>query len=102
MPAGMDMTSPDPSPASTTITEFSSAKFAVTVVAASTVTVHASLPPHAPVQPANVEPLSAVAVSVTIVPDGNCSLHVAPQSMPAGVDVTVPVPLPPSTTVNAT
>src|SRR5512141_2506407 len=41
---------------------------AVTVLAASTVTTHAAVPTHAPVQPSKVEVASGVAVSVTDVP----------------------------------
>lgn len=43
-------------------------KAAPTDFAASTVTTHAPVPVHAPLQPANVEPDAAVAVSVTEVP----------------------------------
>ena len=42
----------------------------------------------------NVEPGAGVAVSVSCVPSANASLQSVPQSMPAGVDVIVPVPLP--------
>ena len=52
-----------------------------------------------PVQPAKTEPASAVAVSVTAVPELTEALHVAPQLIPP--PVTVPVPLPPFTTVSA-
>jgi hypothetical protein len=41
---------------------------AVTDSAALIVIVHAPVPVHAPLQPPNVEPLPAVAVSVTLVP----------------------------------
>jgi hypothetical protein len=43
-------------------------KTAFTDLAASTVTTQAPVPMHAPLQPANVEPGDAVAVSVTGVP----------------------------------
>ena len=68
---------------------------AVTVVAAVTVTVHAPVPLHPPpLQPANVEPAAAAAVSVTAVPWSKLAAQVAPQSIPAGDDVTVPLPVP--------
>ena len=67
---------------------------AVTVVAPLTVTAHVPVPEQAPLQPAKVEPLAAVAVSVTLVPDATDSAHVAPQLMPAGALVTVPEPVP--------
>jgi len=53
-------------------------------------------PVQAPDQPAKVELVAALAVSVTWVPEGNVALHVDPQLMPAGLLVMVPVPLPES------
>jgi hypothetical protein len=52
------------------------------------------VPVHAPDQPANVELLFGAAVSVTMVPLLKLALHVAPQSMPAGLLVTFPAPAP--------
>ena len=75
---------------------------AVTDVAAVGERMHVDVPLQAPDQPANVEPEAAVAVSVTCVPLGKVSLHVDPQLMPVGALVTVPVPLPASTTVSWT
>ena len=50
----------------------------------------------APLQPVNTKPVAAVAVSVTGVPSTSVALHDAPpaavQLMPAGTDVTVPLP----------
>src|SRR5262245_63719176 len=70
---------------------------AVTVRAWVMATVQAPVPVHAPLQPANVDPVAALAVSVTLVPLAKlafCVVHVVPQLMPAGLDVTVPVPVP--------
>jgi hypothetical protein len=53
-----------------------------------------------PVHPANVEPADGEAASATPVPEVNAALHVAPQLIPAGVLVTVPVPLPALLIVN--
>jgi hypothetical protein len=47
-----------------------------------------------------VEPASALAVSVTGVPVAKPAEHVVPQLIPAGLDVTAPVPLPAFVTVN--
>src|SRR5262245_22890872 len=47
-----------------------------------------------PDQPANALPAAGVAVSVTLVPNGNAKSHTVPQLTPAGLDVTVPVPVP--------
>ena len=49
---------------------------------------------HAPPQPMNDDPDAGVAVSTIDLPAANAYAHVAPQSIPAGDDVTVPEPLP--------
>jgi hypothetical protein len=67
---------------------------AVTICAAFIVTMHAPVPAHAPDQPVKAEPAVAACVSVTTVPGGNVAVQVAPQAMPAGAEVTVPLPLP--------
>lgn len=75
---------------------------AVTVTAALTVTVHVPVPGHpaTPLQPANVDPFVGVAVSVTTWPLVKLAEHVAAggQTIPAGLLVTVPVPVPASFT----
>ena len=73
----------------------------VTLRAAVIDVVQFPVPVHAPLQPANVEPLAAAAVSVTDVPLAKFALHVVPQLMPVGDDVTVPVPVPAFVTLNA-
>ena len=53
------------------------------------------MPPHPPpLQPANVVPVGAVAVSVTVLPVGNEAVHVFPQLIPDGLLVTVPAAAP--------
>ena len=75
-------------------------KVAVTVVAAESVTVQVPVPEHPPpVQPLKVEPATGAAVSVTAVPLAKLAEHVAPQVMPAGELVTVPLPVPAGVTV---
>jgi hypothetical protein len=59
------------------------------------------VPVQAPLQPVNVLPAAGVAVSVTDVPELYVALHVAPQLIPAGALVTVPVPDPAFVTVSA-
>jgi hypothetical protein len=74
-------------------------KVAVTLVLALTVTVQVVVPVQAPDQPAKVEPEEAVAVRVTEVPLLKVAAQVEPQFIPAGVLVTVPVPVPAGVTV---
>src|SRR5690349_12978248 len=64
-------------------------------------TTHASVPLHAPLQPAKVEPSAGDGVSVTLVPVRYDSLQSTPQVMPAGALVTVPAPIPALLTVSA-
>jgi len=54
----------------------------------------AFVPEQAPLQPEKLEPGPAVAVSVTIVPEMKAALHVPPQSIPAGLEETLPLPPP--------
>jgi hypothetical protein len=69
-PVGDDVTVPVPVPAFVTLSANVDAplKVAVTARAAVIETVQVDVPVHAPLQPANVEPLAAAAVSVTDVP----------------------------------
>ena len=70
-------------------------KVAVTVAAAFIVAVQGPVPVQPPpLQPVKVEPAAGVAVKVTAVPLGNAAAHVAPQEIPAGALVTVPLPAP--------
>jgi hypothetical protein len=56
-------------------------------------------PTQSPPQPANVEPVAAVAVRVMRVPFVTRMSHVDPQFNPPTSEVTVPVPAPPTLTV---
>src|SRR5439155_368880 len=96
IPTGALVTVPLPVPALLTVSaKLGRLKVAVTVVAAESVTVHAPVPEHPPPsQPVKVEPAAAVAVSVTAVPLVKLAEQVAPQLIPAGELVTVPLPLP--------
>ena len=72
----------------------------MTVVAAETETTHDPVPEHPPpLQPPKVDPAAGVAVSVTAVPLVKLAAQVAPQVMPAGELVTVPLPVPAWVTV---
>src|SRR5439155_14234150 len=70
------------------------------VVAAETVTAHVPVPEQPPpVQPVKVEPAAGAAVTVTVVPLAKLAEQVAPQVIPTGELVTVPLPVPPGVTV---
>jgi len=102
MPAGALVTVPVPVPASVIVRATAAAlNVAVTAFAAVIVTTHDVVPVHAPLQPANVEPADGVAVSDTCVPVAKFATHALGQLMPAGLLVTVPVPVPASVTVRA-
>jgi hypothetical protein len=52
------------------------------------------VPAHAPLQPANSEPVPGAAVTVTTVPLSYRTLHAAPQPTPPEPVLTLPVPAP--------
>ncbi len=101
MPAGELVTVPLPLPALLTVSaKLGRLKVAVTVVAAETVTTQVPVPEHPPpLQPLKVEPVAGLAVSVTAVPLVKLAEQVAPQVIPAGELVTVPLPVPAGVTV---
>src|SRR5438445_11169789 len=76
------------------------AKVAVTACAALIVTLQAPVPVQLPLQPVKVEPAAGAAVKVTAVPLVNEAEQVAPQEIPAGLLVTVPLPAPALVTVS--
>lgn len=71
----------------------------IAVTVASWVSEQGSVPLQSPLHPAKTDPGLGVAVRSTVLPWGNCPLHVAPQSIPEESDVTVPVPSPALLTV---
>src|SRR5882672_1770788 len=102
MPAGALVTVPLPAPALVTVSAKDDCmKVAVTEVAALIATVQVPVPEHPPpLQPVNVEPAAAADVNVTEVPLVNDAEQVAPQEIPAGLLVTVPLPAPALETVS--
>jgi hypothetical protein len=109
MPPTLLVTVPDPEPAPSSDSVKKVAKEAVTVFAASIVTVHGPVPVQPPpLHPVNVLPVVADAVSVTEVSAWNGVLHpvvaappfVMTQSIPAGLEVTRPLPVPAPATVS--
>jgi hypothetical protein len=76
------------------------ANVAMTVVVEVRVTVQGPVPVQPPpLQPENAEPVAPVAVRVTGVPPARVAEQVAPQMIPDGVLITVPLPAPIFTTV---
>jgi hypothetical protein len=77
--------------------------WAVTVVPAAMVTAQVPVPAHPPpVHPPKVDPLAGIAVSVTPVPVGYAAEQFVPQLIPAGLELTVPLPVPVLTTERVT
>jgi hypothetical protein len=102
MPVGALVTEPEPLPENVTDRgklEGTVLKVAVTDCAAFMVTLQAPAPVQAPLQPAKVAPAAAVAVNVTTVPLLKFALQVTGQLMPAGLLLTVPLPVPARLTV---
>ena len=101
IPTGELVTVPLPVPDGVTVrVKVWRVKVAVTVVAAETVTVQEPVPEQPPpVQPVKEEPAAGAAVRVTAVPLGKFAAQVAPQLIPAGELVTVPLPVPDGVTV---
>jgi hypothetical protein len=100
-PAGLDVTVPVPVPVRLTVkTTGLRLKPAVTARSASIVTVQVPVPLQAPLQPAKLDVPSGVAVRVTTAPAAKASVQSAPQAMPAGLEVTVPLPSPDRPTVS--
>jgi len=94
MPAGLLVTVPLPFPGLVTVrVNRWIEKVAVQVLLAVMVTTPA-VQSGAPLQPAKMEPLAGVAVSVTTVPLAYDSKQSVPQVIPGGLLVTVPLPLP--------
>ncbi len=75
-------------------------KLAVTLCAWLSVTLQPAVPEQAPLQPVKVEPLAGVAESVITLPAVKLAVHVLPHAMPAGVLVTLPLPVPDLVTVS--
>jgi hypothetical protein len=95
MPAGEEVTVPLPGPVLLTVRLYwITSKSAVTDLVAFMVTVQSPVPVHAPDQPMKVDVPPGVAVRMITVPIVKLPEHTLPQSMPAGEDVTVPLPSP--------
>jgi len=67
-------------------------KFAATLAVEFIVSEQLPVPVQAPLQPAELDPAAGVEVKVTCVPLAKLALQVAPQLIPGGELVTVPLP----------
>jgi hypothetical protein len=94
IPAGLELTVPVPLPAFLSVSVLSLSKLAVAAWSVLMVRVQLPVPEQAPDQPAKRDPAEAVAVRVTAVPCPKACAQVEPQLIPAGLELTVPVPLP--------
>ena len=101
IPPTSDVTVPVPAPAFVTVSVWGTPKVATTSRAWLIVTVHVVLvPEQSPLQPTKFDPEPGDAVRVTTVPSANVALQVAPQLIPPTLEVTVPVPAPPTPTLS--
>jgi hypothetical protein len=104
-PDGELVTSPVPVPVLIIVKRrLSSVNVAVTDLSVFMVTAQVvAVPEHPPLplQPANVEPATGLAVKVTMVPLSKLAVHVVPHEIPAGLLDTVPKPLPAVVTVRS-
>lgn len=96
MPAGEELTKPNPAPALLTVSVCGGPALncAVTCRGACMLSVHTPVPVQSPLQPAKEEPEAGVAVSVTLLPSAKVALHVGPQLIPPTELLTVPLPEP--------
>jgi hypothetical protein len=96
MPGGDDVTVPVPLPLFNTVRVwFDALNVAVTVLSDVMLIVHVDADGESqPDQFTNVEPAAAAAVRATDVPEAYEALHEVPQLIPAGEEVTVPIPVP--------
>ena len=95
MPAGVEVTRPEPLPGKATVTceGWPLVKVAVTSRSASIVT-EQSAPEQAPCHPANVEPAAGTAVSCTLLFDGTLGVQSALHSIAGEDERTAPDPFP--------
>jgi len=95
IPAGLELTVPEPVPDVLTLNvSEKNVKAAVTDLAWLMLRMQLPVPEQSPDQPEKAEPVAGVAVSVTVEPVPKEREHVEPQLMAAGLEVTVPEPVP--------
>jgi hypothetical protein len=98
IPLGEEVTAPVPVPVVVRVRVYVfdalRAKVAVRLLAPSTTRVQLPVPAHAPLQPVKVEPDAGLALRARLVPKAKEALQVLPQSIPLGLEDTVPAPVP--------
>jgi hypothetical protein len=97
IPEGLLATVPLPEPDLLTVKSYVlgiKVKVAITILAADIVTVQVPVPVQSPLQPVNNESPAGTADKVILVPSTRDSEQFTPQSMLAGSEVTVPLPVP--------
>ena len=95
IPAGLEVTVPDPVPAIVTASVFGGMRSNVAVqLRAAFIVTLPSVQSASPLHPANVDPDAGAGMSVTGVPSSYDSVQSLPQLIPAGLVVTVPEPVP--------
>ena len=94
IPAGELVITPEPEPLMPTervaCAGGGGPKFAVTVLSASSFTLHPPLPLHAPPQPVKTNPVFGATVSAIVDPPTKLVEHAVPQLIPPGLLITVP------------
>ena len=95
IPAGLEVTVPDPVPAIVTASVFGGMRSNVAVqLRAALIVTLPSVQSASPLHPAKVEPDAGAGISVTVVPSSYISVQSPPQLIPVGLVVTVPEPVP--------
>jgi hypothetical protein len=94
IPAGELVTAPVPVPDLVTVRAYVCRNVAVTECTAFIKRWQAPIPVQSPDHPANFDPASGIAVSVTSESLANVDEQTAPQSIPEGEEVTAPLPEP--------
>ena len=102
MPEGLLVTPPLPVPPRATVRTGEVLKLAMTEMFCIKVTLHTPVPLQAPDQPAKKEFAVGDAVSATWLPLEKVAVQAWPQSMPAGLLLTVPAPAPAALTLSWT
>src|SRR4051812_41307493 len=100
IPAGAEEIRPEPAPDGVTVTVClpagaggSATNVTNTFASAASLTAHPPRPVQPPPQPANLQPGSGAGVSTTCVPSASSAEQARPQSIPAGLERTVPEPV---------